>query len=145
MSGESLPSTDSGYERNVDVNLDGVIDGDDMCFVGARFGELVNEGSTLRATVPNPLPADPDTVTLQPLPSEGDLLTIRILVNDSDDNVSAADFAVTYGPADGDPSQVLELLGFTQGSYLASRLKRRNAGEAATRLSLLRNRARVIL
>jgi len=67
----------------------------------------------------NPLPADPDTVTLQQLPSEGDLLTIRILVNDSGFDVTGADFAVTYGPADGDPSQVLELLdGFTPGSYL---------------------------
>jgi len=56
---------------------------------------------------------------LQQLSAEGDLLTIRILVNDSDDPVTGADFAVTYGPADGDPSQVLELLdGFTPGSYL---------------------------
>jgi hypothetical protein len=59
---------------------------------------------------------------LRQLSSEGDLLTLRILVNtspDSDDSVTGADFALTYGPADGDPSQVLELLdGFTPGSYL---------------------------
>jgi hypothetical protein len=115
----ALRSSDPSYERNVDVDLNGIVDGDDLDVVAARFGELREVASPLRASVPSPMPPDPDTVTFQQLSAEGDLLTIRILVNDTDDPVTGADFAVTYGPADGDPSQVLELLdNFTPGSYL---------------------------
>jgi hypothetical protein len=116
----AIRSADAGYRRNVDVDLSEVIDGDDLAVVASRFGELRREVSPLRAMLVNPLPAIPDTITIQQAASEGDLLTVQMLVNqDSDDPAAAAEFTMNFGPDDGNPAQVLEVAGFEPGSYLS--------------------------
>lgn len=113
---------DAGYKRNADVDLDGIVDGEDLALAAGRFTALNRSLSPLRATLEAPLPADPDTVTLQPLLSEGDLLTVQIVVHDTDDAVTTGDFAVTFEPEGGAIGQVLEVAGFESGSYLAGRV-----------------------
>ncbi len=116
-------SGEPGYRRGFDVDLNGTIDGNDLALVASRFGELRKEVSPLRAVLENPLEPDPSTITLQQIASEGDLLTVAVLVNDENDPVAAADFAVTFEPTDEQSGerlgQVLEVAGFEPGSYLS--------------------------
>jgi len=114
---KGIAAGEAGYRRTADVDLNGVIDGDDLGLVARRFGEVNRDASPLRATLEDVVPSGPDTVTLQPLAAEGDLLRIRILVDDSDDAASAADFAVTMEPQDAEAGQVLELVGYDPGPY----------------------------
>ncbi len=109
----------AGYRRNADVDLNGVIDGDDLGLVAERFGQLNKVVSPLRAQFANPISSNPNTVTLQQLPSEGEVLIVQVLVNDDDDPVSAAEFTVTFEPDDDGQGQVLELVGLELGSFLS--------------------------
>ncbi len=109
----------AGYRRNADVDLNGVIDGDDLCLVADRFGDLNKVVSPLRAQFANPILPTADTVTLQQLPSEGEVLIVQVLVDDADDPVSAAEFTVTFEPDDDGQGQVLELVGLELGSFLS--------------------------
>ncbi len=119
--GRLMGTTSAGaaYRRSADVDLNGVIDGEDLCLAAGRFGALNRAASPLRATLEDPVPPDPDTVTLQEVAAEGDLLRVRVLVNDSDDAATAADFAVTFEPDDAAAGQVVELVGYDPGTYLA--------------------------
>ena len=102
------------YRRNADVNLDGVIDGDDLALVASEFGMLMRTGSSLVAVVDASSPQSiPGTVTLQQHSSEADLLKIDVVVDDGGDPVGAADFAVTYGP------DVLKFAGSGPGTYFS--------------------------
>src|SRR5262245_21604755 len=112
-------STDPGYRRSADVDLNGTIDGNDLSLSANRFGKLNREASPLRATLKNPVASGPDTVTLQEEAIEGDRLRVRVLVDDSNDPASAADFAVTFAPDEPSAGQVLELVGYDPGTYLA--------------------------
>jgi hypothetical protein len=115
---------DSVYRRTHDIDLNGVIDGDDLALVASRFGELMNVTSPLRPTLEQTAPADLDTVTLQPGDTAGDLLTLDVVVNDDDDWCSAAEFVVTFEPAPLDPDRtpVLEAVGFDPGDFLSGGL-----------------------
>src|SRR5262249_56238871 len=95
------------------------VGGVDLSLAAVRFGRLSRSASPLRATLVDPVPSSSDTVTLQSSAAEGDQLTVRVLVDDSDDAASASDFAVTFGPDDAVSAQVLELVGYRAGSYLA--------------------------
>ncbi len=121
--------SDPNYRRSADVNLDGMITGDDMSHIATSFGELRREASPLRFRVQDPAPVVGDAITLRPVATEGDLLTVELLVKDGDgDSTADAEFSVTFDPVPGscDPgtppsaqqdSQVLELVDFEQGSY----------------------------
>jgi hypothetical protein len=108
------------YRRDADVDLNGVIDGDDLCLVASQFGKLRKDASPLHATLDVAPPVTPDVVSFHQAASEGDLLTLNILV-DTDNAAAAADFAVTFEPAPGDlgRGQVLEYSGFVPGTFLA--------------------------
>jgi len=104
---------DPCYRRNADVNLDGIVDGNDLAVIASRFGGFIKPGSALVAALrfSSPRPT-PGTVTIQKKSSAGDLLTLDVIVNDTVNPVGAADFAVTYD------AQVLKFAGFGPGSYL---------------------------
>jgi hypothetical protein len=141
----------AGYRRTHDVDLNGVIDGDDLALVGEQFGELIEEASPLRAKIDDPLPPDPDTITLQPREQQGDRLTVDVLINDDNDPSCAAEFAVTFGPAQGDedPTQVLEAVGFETGDYFSGGVTQpydvdmRSPGVAEVRITRLPTENRV--
>ncbi len=106
--------SDFCYRRQVDADLDGVIDGGDLALVAARFGRLNRAASPLRARLEPSTPSpDPDTITFQPTSSAGDLLKLQVLVNDTDDGVAAADFAVAFDAG------ILQFVGFEPGTFLA--------------------------
>jgi VCBS repeat protein/HYDIN/CFA65/VesB family protein/thrombospondin type 3 repeat protein len=105
---------DACYRENVDVNENGMIDGDDLALVASRFGERGKSESPLRGELdPNFATTDPGTVTFQRSGSEGDVLSVQIVANQTGEAVAAADFAVTFDP------RILGPGGFTPGSYLA--------------------------
>ncbi|MCP3981939.1 MAG: choice-of-anchor D domain-containing protein [bacterium] len=108
-----------GYRRNADVDLDGTIDGIDLTHVASRLGTLSREASSLRAALDGPSVAASDTITMRPTTSEGDLFAIDVLVHDASRSAAAADFAVTFGHTDGDQGQVLQFVGFAQGTYFS--------------------------
>lgn len=110
-------STDPGYERNADADLNGIIDGDDLSIVASRFG-MANREPRLVATAPPLVSPPPETVVFEVVPL-GELLEVRILVNDDRNPVSAADFALCFAPTDGAAGQVLEYAGFKPGSFLS--------------------------
>jgi hypothetical protein len=112
---------DVAYRRNADVDLNGVIDGDDLALCAHRMGKLNRGASPLRPRLQQAIPPVSNTVTLQPLASDGDLLTVSVMVSDADDLVAGADFAVAFDPtpSDGGNGQVLEYVGFTPGTFLS--------------------------
>jgi len=110
---------DPGYSREVDVDVNGIIDGEDLGRIVSRFGELRREASPLHASIENVRPYATNTLTFQPGGAEGDRLTVRLIVNDSDDPVAGADFAVTFDPEDPQAPQILEPLGITPGAFMA--------------------------
>jgi hypothetical protein len=102
-----------GYRRTHDVDLNGVIDGDDLAIVGERFGGLVKVPSQFRPTVEQTPPSTSGTVTLQEADepeSVGDLLILDVVVNAAGQAASAAEFVVTSEPA-----AVLQAVGFDPG------------------------------
>jgi len=120
-----LRSGEPGYKRNWDIDLNGVINGDDLSLVASRFGSLVKEASPFRATLENPLASEPNTITLQPRDTEaGHRLTVDVMVNDDNDPTCSAEFAVTFSSlaGDGDTTQLLEAVGFETGDYLSGGL-----------------------
>lgn len=106
-------STDPCYDDAPDVNLDGVIDGEDLALLASRFGAPVRPGSSLHAIVdPSSPPPSPGTVTVQEASSTGDLLKADVVVNDTVNPVAAADFSVAFDP------NVLTFVGLGPGQYL---------------------------
>jgi hypothetical protein len=102
------------YSRHADVDLNGTVDGDDLAHVSTVFGRLLRTASPLRGTVqPAADPPSPDSADFEQDASEGDVVAIQVVVNDTDDPVAGADFAVTYD------LRILEYLGFDPGEYLA--------------------------
>ena len=120
--GRSAPAVpaEAGYGRNLDVDLDGRISGDDLAIVGGRFGELNVAASPLRGTLHDTAPPGPMQVTFAAGEAAGDRLRIKVVVQDSVNPVAAASFGVTFDPhpADEDRTQVLEYLGTVPGDYL---------------------------
>jgi hypothetical protein len=115
------PGSDCGsvYRSNVDVDANGVIDGDDLHFVSMGFGELVRLDSPLRIRLdPTQSPA-PGTVGLREKESEGDLLTVEVLVNDIGPSAVAV-FFLTFEPTDDGDGQLLDYVGFEPGTYLGA-------------------------
>jgi hypothetical protein len=122
----------ASYHRASDVNLDGVINGDDLRLSAERFGELSRLASPLRLNLDGSAAAADHTITVQPLSSQGDLLTARVLVSDADHLAAAADFTVTFKPIDGKAGPVLELAGFEPGSFLSGGLGQIYTVDSAT-------------
>ena len=141
----AIRAGETGYDRLYDVDLNGVIDGDDLASVASRFGETIRQASPLLARIDNPLPADPNTITLQPRASEGNRLTVDVFANTDSVFASSAEFAVTYGPGAGDPdpTPVLEAVGDEPGDYFSGGLTQAldvdlgNLGEATVRVTRL--------
>lgn len=104
---------DSCYRSATDVDLNGVIDGDDLALVALRFGDLNRPGSSLQPSIDPASPApSPGTVTIQENSSVGDLLELNVVVDDTVNPTAAADFSVAYDP------NVLSFAGFGPGPYL---------------------------
>jgi len=112
---------DPGYGRNVDVNLDGAVDGDDLTLVAQRFGEVIRAASPLRTSLGDLPSAGASTVAFANEDGGDDLLTVEV-VSTVAETTASADFAVSFSPTDGNPAQVLEYVGFTPGSYMAGGL-----------------------
>jgi hypothetical protein len=142
--------TDPCYRRDIDVDLNGWIDGDDLTRVGVRFGDLNRRFSPLRGAVQESSPiATPDTVTFQQASSVADLLTVDVLVDDSDDPTAAAAFGVTFDPVDSVAARVLDFLRIEPGDYLSGDIGQALAvdpstpGRVEVRVSRLPSEARV--
>jgi len=142
---------DDDYRRTHDVDLNGVIDGDDLALVVSNFGRLMKQASPLRATLVDPLPSDSNTITLQQREQEGDRVTVDVLINDDDDPSTAAEFAITFEPVPGEEEagQVLEAVGFEEGDYFLGglmqdlRVNRDTPGRAEIRVTRLPGKNRV--
>jgi hypothetical protein len=100
----------SGYRRTHDIDLNGVIDGDDLALVASQFGVLMKTASPLRPTLEQTQPSTPGTVTLQPRESVGDVLTVDVMVNATGQLASSAEFVVTT-----EPPIAMEAVGFDTG------------------------------
>ncbi|MCP3978886.1 MAG: choice-of-anchor D domain-containing protein [bacterium] len=111
---------DPFYRRGTDVDLDGTIDGNDLARAASRFGESIREVSPLRPTLDLPEPElEPDTVVVRSVDAAAGELVVEVVAHEMDDPVAGADFALTFGPTDGSPVQVLEYLRFEPGTLLS--------------------------
>ena len=98
------------YRRNVDVDLDGMIDGIDMTWAAMRFGEFLGK-TPLVASLSSDPPA-PDTVSFQQGAHEGDLLRVQVVVDDDNEGVALATFVVVFD------ADVLEFVRSAKGTAL---------------------------
>jgi len=114
-----LAIADPGYQRNADIDLNGIIDGHDLALVADRFGEFNKVASPLRAEMEEQADPEPETITFKAVSTEGDQLSVAIDVNQSPALVASGELTVTFLPDDGEPGQVLEWIGFEPGSYLS--------------------------
>ena len=112
----------SPYRRAVDVDLNGLIDGDDLALVAARFGRLSRAVSPLHPALSAATIPESGTVTMghPGAESAGDLVAVDVAIDDPGHDVEAADLSVTFGPDDGNPAQVLQYVGLQPGTYLST-------------------------
>ena len=63
--------------------------------------------------------AEPDSIAVDQVEVAGERIAVQIVTHDEDDPAAAVDFALTFAPDDGDPSQALRYVGYELGEYLA--------------------------
>ncbi|MCP3980532.1 MAG: hypothetical protein GY716_14615 [bacterium] len=113
-----IDDSDPDYRRSADVNLDGLVNGDDLAIGGSRIGKLNDFGSPLRATLESTETPGPGTVTVQSGSSRSDLITIGVVAN-TDAAVASAEFALIFEPDEPTSAQALELVAWAAGDFLA--------------------------
>ena len=113
---------DALYSPEVDVNLDGVVDGDDIAITASMFGKTIRQPNGLQISTQQTLPTASDSVTIQPLTVDGDQFVLRLYVDAPETPIAAADMSVTFETTDTAPGQALEFSGFDPGTVLKGSL-----------------------
>jgi hypothetical protein len=125
-----LRREDSGYRLALDVDANGMIDGDDLALVAVRLGEPIEVASPLRPVLEEvATPPVSETVSLEHGELAGDLLTVDVVANDVSRAVAGARFGVELSPAG--PGRVLTYEGVGPGDYLRGGATRVYNGESA--------------
>jgi hypothetical protein len=108
---------DQRYRRQEDVNLDGMIDGEDLTLVASSFGEVRFATSPLRGRL-EPTIQQPNSITFMSDDAPGNLVRVRLVYRAEQVSMSSLELVVDFSPADGRPTQVLELVGKEIGEVL---------------------------
>jgi hypothetical protein len=117
----TIRSGDAEYRRNVDIDLNGMIEGHDQSLLISRFGQRVRQGSNLRGKMKVQPPPGRDTVSFKQGPEEGELFHLEVWIDDPDALATGAEFDVILEsePATGGQAPVFEFAGYEPGTYLS--------------------------
>ena len=101
------------YRRAADVDLNGLVDGNDFIWVASDFGRSVAQNQLQANLDPASPPPAPDTVSFQQVAHDGDLLRVAVVVHHDATGVAGARFGVEFD------AEVLEFVRSSTGGYLA--------------------------